>query len=128
VITHGDWHLGQLGQLPGPDGAGRWRLIDVDDLGWGDPVWDLGRPAAFWAAGLLPDAEWGTFLGAYRTAGGPAVPPEPADPWPALDAVAQASIVVAAAGAARRVVLGQGEVTDIDRCLFEVCAGLPGGG
>ncbi len=44
------------GQL-GWDGRRR-VLIDVDDLGVGDPRWDPGRPAGFWAAGLIPDAEW----------------------------------------------------------------------
>ena len=50
-------------------------LIDVDDLGVGDPAWDLARPAGFWAAGLIPDDDWATFLDAYRDAGGPALPP-----------------------------------------------------
>ena len=40
------------------DHAGAWVLIDVDDLGVGDPAADLARPAGFWAAGLLPDADW----------------------------------------------------------------------
>lgn len=88
--VHGDWHLGQIGYRDG-----RWLLIDVDDLGVGNPAWDLARPAGFWAAGLLPDADWSTFLGAYRDAGGPAVPA--ADPWPVLDPFARAAVIVAAA-------------------------------
>ncbi|MFX4271443.1 hypothetical protein ACQBAR_12625 [Propionibacteriaceae bacterium Y1685] len=56
--VHGDWHLGQLGQTT--DG---WRLLDVDDVAVGDPVWDLARPAGWWAAGLIPDEDWYAFGG-----------------------------------------------------------------
>jgi predicted trehalose synthase len=44
TLVHGDWHLGQLGRR-----GEHWVLIDVDDLGVGDPAWDLARPAGFWA-------------------------------------------------------------------------------
>lgn len=94
-LLHGDWHLGQLGCW-----RGRWRLLDVDDLGVGDPAWDLARPAGFWACGLLDDAGWHDFLDAYRAAGGPAVPAS-ADPWPALDLPARCAVFVAAVRAAR---------------------------
>jgi aminoglycoside phosphotransferase (APT) family kinase protein len=88
--VHGDWHLGQIGRQCGP-----WLLIDVDDLGVGDPAWDLARPAGFWAAGLIPDDDWNTFLEAYRGADGPAVPA--GDPWPVLDPFARAAVIQAAA-------------------------------
>jgi hypothetical protein len=90
TLVHGDWHLGQLGRRAGP-----WLLIDVDDLGAGDPAWDLARPAGFWAAGLIPDDDWTTFLDSYRDAGGAAVPA--GDPWPVLDPFARAAVVQAAA-------------------------------
>lgn len=89
-LVHGDFHLGQVGRRDG-----RWQLIDVDDLGLGDPAWDLARPAGFWAAGLIPDADWFRFLDAYRAAGGPALP-QP-DPWPALEPFARAAVIQAAA-------------------------------
>ncbi|MGL5819751.1 MAG: hypothetical protein ACRCYR_19480 [Phycicoccus sp.] len=89
-LVHGDWHLGQLGR-----GDGAWRLLDVDDLGVGDPAWDLGRPAGFWAAGLLDDLSWHSFLDGYRQAAGPAVPPT-GDPWPYLDLAARCAVFVAA--------------------------------
>lgn len=92
TLLHGDFHLGQLGRLSRDE---PWLLIDIDDLGVGDPAWDLARPAGFWAAGLIPDADWFTFLDAYRGAGGPAVPST--DPWPVLDPFARAAVVQAAA-------------------------------
>jgi aminoglycoside phosphotransferase (APT) family kinase protein len=90
TLVHGDWHLGQLGRC-----AQSWVLIDVDDLGVGDPAWDLARPAGFWAAGLIPDDDWRAFLGSYREAGGPAVPP--GDPWQVLEPFARAAVVQATA-------------------------------
>jgi aminoglycoside phosphotransferase (APT) family kinase protein len=90
TVVHGDFHLGQLGW----DGR-RWLLIDLDDLGVGDPRWDLGRPAGFWAAGLVPDADWHAFIDGYRAADGPALPG--GDPWPALDSFARAAVIAAAA-------------------------------
>jgi aminoglycoside phosphotransferase (APT) family kinase protein len=90
TLVHGDWHLGQLGRQ-----AGQWLLIDVDDLGVGDPAWDLARPAGFWAAGLIPDRDWTTFLDSYRDSGGPAAPA--GDPWPVLEPFARAAVLQAAA-------------------------------
>ncbi len=95
ALVHGDWHLGQLGRWDGG-----WRLLDIDDLGVGDPAWDLARPAGFWACGLLADPDWQAFLDAYRAAGGPAVPAS-GDPWPRLDLPARAAVLVAAVRVAR---------------------------
>jgi aminoglycoside phosphotransferase (APT) family kinase protein len=92
TLVHGDWHLGQLGRLTP---ASTWTLIDVDDLGVGDPAWDLARPAGFWAAGLIPDDDWTTFLASYRDEGGPALPT--GNPWPVLEPFARAAVVQAAA-------------------------------
>ena len=99
-LVHGDWHLGQLARMP--DG---WRLLDVDDLGVGDPAWDLGRPAGFWAAGLLADQAWAGLLAGYRGAGGLGVPAT-GDPWPALDLPARCAVFVAACREVRRAASG----------------------
>jgi hypothetical protein len=90
TLVHGDFHLGQLGRH-----LCAWVLIDVDDLGVGDPAADLARPAGFWAAGLLPDADWHRFVDGYREEHGPALPP--GDPWPVLEPFARAAVVGAAA-------------------------------
>ncbi len=91
VLVHGDLHLGQL-----VEHGGRWRLVDVDDLGTGPAVWDLARPASWFAAGLVDAVEWRALVGAYRAAGGPALPGT-GDPWPEVDAVARALVVQQAA-------------------------------
>lgn len=90
TLIHGDFHLGQLGRADG-----RWVLIDIDDLALGDPAWDLARPAGFWAAGMIPDADWYRFLDGYRAGAGPAVPP--GDPWSVLEPFARAAVLAAAA-------------------------------
>ncbi|MFI7311389.1 phosphotransferase family protein [Streptomyces hygroscopicus] len=90
-LCHGDLHLGQLIRPRATD----WRLIDIDDLGLGDPAWDLARPAAWYAAGLLAPEDWERFLGAYRAAGGAAA--GQLDPWPRLDVPARALTVQTAA-------------------------------
>jgi aminoglycoside phosphotransferase (APT) family kinase protein len=92
TVVHGDWHLGQLGRRSPTQ---PWLLIDVDDLGVGDPAWDLARPAGVWAAGLIPDTDWTIFVDAYRDAGGPALPV--GDPWHVLEPFARAAVVAAAA-------------------------------
>ncbi|WAP59333.1 phosphotransferase [Streptomyces sp. S465] len=90
-LCHGDLHLGQLIRHRATD----WRLIDIDDLGLGDPAWDLARPAAWYAAGLLAPEDWERFLGAYRAADGSAAGQR--DPWPRLDVPARALTVQTAA-------------------------------
>ncbi|KWX03831.1 hypothetical protein TH66_10540 [Carbonactinospora thermoautotrophica] len=121
ALVHGDWHLGQLVRWPaGPGGAGGWRLIDVDDLGVGDPAWDLARPAGWYAAGLLPPEVWQRFLSAYRASGGRAVPPH-GDPWPVLDVPARALVIQAAAlGVAAAAREGR-PLDDVEEALVEAC-------
>nr|BFE77714.1 hypothetical protein GCM10020093_003150 [Planobispora longispora] len=58
LLAHGDWHMGQMVRH-----GGEWILIDADDMGVGDPAWDLARPAAWFAAGLLDPQAWHRFLG-----------------------------------------------------------------
>lgn len=81
-LSHGDWHLGQLGYADS-----HWLLLDPDDVAFGDPWWDLARPAGFWAAGLLSDESWHEFLEGYDS---------PTPPWPAVDIPARCAVFVAA--------------------------------
>ena len=118
ALCHGDFHLGQLVRHPAPDGP--WLLIDVDDLGTGVPAWDLGRPAAWYACGLLPPDEWSRFLTAYRAAGGTAVPAG-GDPWPALDAPARALTVQTAARAITKAREEGRPLDEVEQCLVDAC-------
>ncbi|WP_124266482.1 phosphotransferase [Streptomyces sp. ADI98-10] len=118
-LCHGDLHLGQLVRHPAPDGP--WLLIDVDDAGTGDPAWDLARPAAWYAAGLLAPEDWSAFLDAYRSAGGPAVPAA-GDPWPELDVPARALTVQTAALALAKCAAEQRDPDEHEQLMIESCA------
>ncbi|MFD0313792.1 phosphotransferase family protein [Streptomyces flavalbus] len=118
TLCHGDLHLGQLVRHPTPNGP--WRLIDVDDLGVGVPAWDLARPAAWYACGILPPQDWDRFLGAYRTAGGPAVPAD-GDPWPVLDVPARALTAQTAARAIVKAGLAGRPLDDVEQALVDAC-------
>lgn len=119
VLCHGDLHLGQMVRHPAR-GGGPWQLIDVDDLGLGDPAWDLARPAAWFAAGVLPGTDWGRFLDAYRTAGGTAVPAD-ADPWQVLDVPARALTVQITALALAKAAAGRRELDEVERAVADAC-------
>ncbi|WP_427923612.1 phosphotransferase family protein [Streptomyces sp. cg40] len=118
TLCHGDLHLGQLVRYPSPNGP--WLLIDVDDLGVGVPGWDLARPAAWYACGLLPPDEWTRFLAAYRAAGGPAVPAD-GDPWPALDVPARALTVQTAALAIVKAVTAGRPLDEVEEAVVDAC-------
>ncbi|WP_330236837.1 phosphotransferase family protein [Streptomyces sp. NBC_00566] len=122
-LCHGDLHLGQLVRHPAPDGP--WHLIDVDDLGLGDPAWDLARPAAWYACGLLPPDEWLRFLTAYQEADGPAVPAD-GDPWPALDVPARALTAQSAALALTKALTAGRPLDEVEQALVDACARMTG--
>ncbi len=123
TVIHGDWHFGQLVALP----AAGWRIIDVDDLGLGDPAWDLARPAAWFATGLLPVEMWARFLDAYAACDGPAVA-DPDDPWAALDLPARALTVEYAATAVAAHLAADPETgpDEVGLAFVDACARIAG--
>ncbi|MFJ4342051.1 phosphotransferase [Streptomyces sp. NPDC088915] len=129
LLCHGDFHLGQLVRpapapsAPAPSAPPAWRLIDVDDLGTGDPAWDLARPAAWFAAGILPPEVWSRFLGAYREAGGPAVGD---DPWTELDVPARALTVQTAALAVAKSTAEGRPLDEVEEVMIDTCARIAG--
>jgi hypothetical protein len=120
VLVHGDWHLGQIVRWSAGTEPSGWRLIDVDDLGMGDPAWDLARPAAWYAAGLLSPEVWWRFLSAYRVSGGCAVPAD-GDPWPLLDVPARALAVQSAALAVAAASRDGRPLDEAEAALVEAC-------
>ncbi|MFF9781050.1 Phosphotransferase enzyme family protein [Streptomyces sp. SceaMP-e96] len=119
TLCHGDLHLGQLVRHPAGDGP--WLLIDIDDLGRGDGAWDLARPAAWFATGLLAPDIWTRFLAAYRTAGGPAVGPH-GDPWPDLEIPARALTVQTAALAVAKATAAARPLDEAETAVVDACA------
>ncbi|GAA2990078.1 hypothetical protein GCM10020227_68660 [Streptomyces flavovirens] len=96
-------------------------MIDVDDAGLGDPAWDLARPAAWYAAGLLAPEVWLRFLDAYRAEGGPAVRPD-GDPWPELDVPARALTVQTAALAVAKALSEDRSPDEVEQLMIDACA------
>ncbi|TXS14646.1 aminoglycoside phosphotransferase family protein [Streptomyces sp. adm13(2018)] len=123
LLCHGDFHLGQLVRGPGAPGPAPWLLIDVDDAGLGDPAWDLARPAAWFAAGILPPEVWSRFLGAYLRAGGLAVG---ADPWAELDVPARALTVQTAALAVAKSTAEGRPLDEVEDVMIDTCARIAG--
>ncbi|MFI5524352.1 phosphotransferase [Streptomyces platensis] len=119
TLCHGDLHLGQLVRHPADDGP--WLLIDIDDLGRGDGAWDLARPAAWFATGLLAPDLWTRFLAAYRAGGGPAVAPA-GDPWPDLDLPARTLTVQTAALAVAKAATADRSLDEAETAFVEACA------
>ncbi|WP_433336129.1 phosphotransferase family protein [Spirillospora sp. CA-294931] len=114
-VVHGDWHLGQMVRS-----GGTWRLIDVEDLGVGDPAWDLARPAALYLAGVLHPDDWARFLVAYRAFGGPAAPEGDAL-WTGLDEPARILAIQIAATCVKSAQEANRRLDGAETALIDTC-------
>lgn len=121
-LLHGDWHLGQMVRV-----QNTWRLIDVEDLGTGDPAWDLARPAALYSAGVLDPGDWTRFLGAYRAFGGPAVPAD-GDPWEVLDVPARTLVIQIAATCVKSARAGDRPLDGAEQAVVDTCSRISSAG
>jgi hypothetical protein len=74
----------------------------------------------WFAAGLLEREAWARFLGAYRAAGGVAVPAD-ADPWACLDLPARAAAVQTAATAVAKAHRESRELDDAESRILAAC-------
>ncbi|POM22894.1 Phosphotransferase enzyme family protein [Actinomadura rubteroloni] len=110
VLIHGDWHLGQMVRT-----ETGWLLIDVEDLGVGDPAWDLARPAALYAAGVLAADAWTAFLDGYG-------PSPDTDLWAALDEPARALAIQIAATCVQSAREGDRDLDDAETAMVDACA------
>lgn len=90
VLVHGAVHLGTIGRLPGTP---TWLFTQPETLGFGPATWDLGRPAGMWAAGLLDQDSWQSFVAGYAEAGG-GMPAE-GETWDELDHPARCAVYLA---------------------------------
>lgn len=118
TLVHGAWDLNRLGRMPGTT---TWLLTDPSTLGAGDPAWDLGAPAGFWAAGLLDDHSWRAFLDGYAEAGGPL--PSSGQPWEALEFPARCAVFMATVRELRR---SGDHVTERGSVLITACVKING--
>ncbi len=122
--VHGDWHLGQMVEIE-EAGFSVWRLIDIEDMGVGHGIWDLARPAAFFAAGLLHKEDWDLFLSSYQLAGGPALPAG-IDPWAVLEQPARALVIQSAASAVVKAYRENRALYEDEQFLVETCRRIVG--
>lgn len=119
ALVHGDWHLGQLIAIDD-----QWLLIDLDTMGLGDPAWDLARPAAWFAAGIISEGVFQQVLWSYRDSGGVAVPE--GDPWSVLETPARALVIQAAATSLAKAAEGGYELDEVDQAMIICCQRMAG--
>lgn len=108
-LVHGDAHLGNCGRLA----DGRLVLLRVENLGLGNPAWDLGLFAGLFGAGLLADADWGTLLDGYFADDAEAR----RRPWPELDHPARCHLLMAAVAEQRRDYTSSLAATLLETCV-----------
>ena len=119
VWTHGDFHLGQIVFVKDNDRTNA-MFIDVDTMCVSIPEWDLARPAALFASGILPPDAWQCFIESY----GKNISNHEFNQknlWSRLDIPAKVMVVKLATSAVNRAIQTKEDLDDSEIQLIETC-------
>jgi hypothetical protein len=122
VWSHGDFHLGQIVFIH-DRGKNAARFIDCDTLCHSIPEWDLARPAALFAAGILPAHLWQSFIESYAEHKFKYKLNE-RKLWSKLDIPAKVMTVKLATNAVNRATLSGDNLEDSELQLIETCKAI----
>jgi hypothetical protein len=122
VWSHGDFHLGQIVIIQ-DQGKNAARLIDCDSLCHSIAEWDLARPAALFAAGILPAQFWQSFIESYAEHRFKCKLNEK-KLWSSLDIPAKVMTVKLATNAVNRATLTDDYLEDSELELIETCKAI----
>lgn len=114
-LIHGDWHPGQVARS-----GHELKLIDSDDVGLGDPMWDLARVAGWSLAGVISNEVWNTFFSHYAAAR--LLNKQQIETvWQNLELPARAAAILSAATGMLHAEKEQRELEDYEKELLESC-------
>ncbi len=119
VWTHGDFHLGQIVFVK-DNVRTKAMFIDVDTMCVSIPEWDLARPAALFASGILPPDAWQSFIESYgKNRANYEFSQE--ELWSNLDIPAKVMVVKLATSAVNRALQTREDLDDSEIQLIETC-------
>ena len=122
VWSHGDFHLGQIVFIKDQENSSA-RFIDIDTICHSIPEWDLARPSALFAAGILPAPLWRSFIESYFELGLKQTLNEKIL-WSNLDMPAKVMTIKLACLALNRATLADEQLEDTEMQLIETCKAI----
>lgn len=114
-LVHGDWHPGQVVRS-----SNQLKLIDCDDVGLGNPMWDLARVAGWSLAGVISHEVWTSFFNHYAAAR-QLTNQQIETVWQNLELPARAATILSAATGVIHAEKEQRDLEDYEKELFESC-------